>query len=135
MLHRIVAAVLIAHGLIHLLGFAVYWSLAEVEGLPYPDSFLNGRIDAPTWLVRLLGGAWLAVAVAVFIAAVGLLFGRAWWTPLLIVAVLASLALCALAWPEAQAGVVLDLVILLALAVRQIHPVRWSFHRPHAMSS
>jgi hypothetical protein len=33
---------LVLHGLIHLMGFAVYLQLAEIEGLPYKTSVLNG---------------------------------------------------------------------------------------------
>ncbi len=134
-LRRIAAGVLAAHGLIHLLGFTVYWKIAGIDGLPYPDRLLDDRLDAPTWLVRVLGLGWLAVALAIVAAALGWLFARAWWVPVLTVATLVSLGLGVLAWPGAQAGVAVNIVILLALALRRLHLVRWPLQRPHMMNS
>jgi hypothetical protein len=39
------AAVLVLHGLIHLMGTAVYMRLADVQGLSYKTTLLGGRLD------------------------------------------------------------------------------------------
>ena len=44
-LRVVLGAVLILHGLIHLLGFVVYLRLAEVEALSYSTILLSSKLD------------------------------------------------------------------------------------------
>lgn len=107
------------HGLVHLLGFTVYWKLAEFKGLAYPSSLLGGRLDASSGLVRGLGVLWLVADAGFLIGALGLALARPWWPSAILGVALLSLALCALGWPDARVGAYVDIVILAALAIRR----------------
>ncbi|HID51165.1 MAG TPA: hypothetical protein EYP41_03895, partial [Anaerolineae bacterium] len=111
------AAVIILHGLVHLLGFAAYWPLAELAELPYKTTLLNGRIPLGASGMRLYSVVWLATAVAFVTAAIGLLSKQSWWLPLLGTAVILSLLITALDWNQAWRGAVVSLLILIPLLV------------------
>lgn len=102
------ALVLALHGLIHLMGFVVPWGIATIDG--FPARAASGD------MARLLGVAWLVVAVGFVLAGVGLARGRGWGGPAAGLLALASIALCATLLPETGAGIVLDVVILGVLA-------------------
>ncbi|HEY4753596.1 MAG TPA: hypothetical protein VIH37_09935, partial [Candidatus Limnocylindrales bacterium] len=63
MLPFLAAAVLAVHGLIHLIGFVVPWGLAQVDGFTARTSVLAGAISVGDAGARLVGVAWLLVAV------------------------------------------------------------------------
>ena len=113
MVQRVVlGTVLILHGLIHLLGFIVYWRLAEVEGLAYGTRLLSGSLEveeAGAWIFGLL---WLVAAVGLVIAGVSVLLLRPWWRTLTTGVTLLSLMVTALGWPDAWFGVLINLAIL-----------------------
>lgn len=111
------AALLVLHGLVHLLGFVVPFGLAEVEGFPRSTTVLAGRLDLGEVAIRLAGVGWLFVAVAFVTAAVGLWLFLPWWWGLALGAVAVSAVLCALFLPTAWAGLAVDVVILAALFV------------------
>ena len=116
MLRIAAAAVVAAHGLIHLIGFVVPWGIAAVEGFPYRTAVLGGAVDLGDGGARLLGLAWLACAVGFVIAGIGIWRRAAWALPLTAGLALTSVAVCALGLPEAGAGIVVDLAILVAAA-------------------
>ncbi len=111
-----VAAVVVAmHGLIHLLGALTYLGLAKFDGLPYRTTLLDGRWHVGEAGARLFGVAWLIAATAFIVVGFGLLTGRAWWRRAALLASTFSAALCLLAWPDAVAGLVIDVAIMLAV--------------------
>jgi hypothetical protein len=98
----LVVAVVVLHGLLHLLGAA--------EGLGWADvSQLTTPVGAG------MGIAWLATAVLV--VATGLLLARsvAWWWLVGAVAVVASQAMIFTSWSDAGAGTVANLILLPAV--------------------
>ena len=105
-------AVLIIHGLIHLMGFVAYWPLAELAELPYKTTLLGGRWVVGAAGMRVYGVVWLLTAVGFVAAAVGLLTGQAWQLPLLGAAVILSLLVTSLDWSHAFRGTLISLVIL-----------------------
>ena len=105
-------ALVIIHGLIHLMGFVAYWPLGEVAELPYKTTLLGGRWTVGAIGMRLFSVFWLAAALGFVAAAFGLLAGKEWWLPLLSVTVILSLVICVLDWQNASRGAILDLVIL-----------------------
>jgi hypothetical protein len=113
--------VIAVHGLIHLIGVAVYLRLAAIEGLSYPTSLLDGALPAPPLLVRVLGVLWLAAALAFLGAAAALFFGAPSWRAIVLAASVVSFGLCALGWPDAEAGVFVN-VGLVAVVI-------WSWNR------
>lgn len=105
-------AVLVLHGLIHLMGTSVYMKLAPVEGFVYKTTLLGGRWDLGTGGISLFGALWLIPAIGFVVAAVGLWLGATWWQPVLLTVTLCSLVLTVLDWNIAFAGAVINLVIL-----------------------
>lgn len=111
----IASIVLILHGLIHLMGTAAYMNLAVLPQLPYKTTVLGGRWDLGASGTAVSGALWAVDAVGFIVAAVALLLGWNWWQPLLIVVTLCSLALTALDWGVAFAGVIINIAILALL--------------------
>lgn len=115
---RLVAAgALTLHGLVHLLGFVVPWRLADLgtQGFGYKTTVLAGRLELGVLGARLLGLAWLGVAVAFVLAAVAVARHRRNAHLLVGACAVASLGLCLLDWPLAHAGGVIDIVIIVVL--------------------
>jgi len=108
----IVALILIVHGLIHLMGFAVYVRHAHIEGLPYKTTLLHGRWDLGAGGIRVFGVLWLLPAIGFVAVALALLAGWEWWTTVVAGAAILSLALTALDWSSAFMGAVINIAIL-----------------------
>ena len=104
-------ALLAAHGLIHLMGVAIFWHLAEPGGLRYGDvSPLPGSMAG-----LLVGAVWLACA-ALFVLAAGLLVAhRARWRAAALAAVVLSVPVLGPLASMAPLGLALDGVILLVV--------------------
>lgn len=95
---------LLVHGLIHLLGFAKGFGLAEVEALRLPIS----RAQGVGWLIAALllvagAGLWLAAP-------------RVWWIAAL-PAIVVSQVLIVGAWSDARFGTVANVLIALPLTI------------------
>ncbi|MEO6445496.1 MAG: DUF6544 family protein [Gemmatimonadaceae bacterium] len=102
---RIALAVLLGlHGLIHLLGPAKAFGWAGVSQLQTPISPGNGLL-------------WLATAVVLIAAAVGLALHAPWWGYLALAGVLLSQGLIGMAWADAKIGTVANVIIAIPLLV------------------
>lgn len=108
----IASIVLVLHGLIHLLGTAVYTQLTTIEGMAYKTTLLGGRWDLGDAGMRIFGALWVVAAIGFVVAAVAVLAGWGWWQPALVSVTLFSLVLTALDWSNAFAGVIIDVAIL-----------------------
>jgi hypothetical protein len=108
----VAAIVLIVHGLIHLMGTAVYARHAEIKGLGYKTTLLSGHWDLGQAGISAYGWLWVLPAVGFVVAAAALLAGRAWWNPVLVAVTLVSLVLTVLDWSNAFRGAVVDVAIL-----------------------
>ena len=109
----IAAAVLLAaHGLVHLKGVSLLWKLGEPGRLRYADA-----VPAPgTGAAYLVGGLWLVAAVLFVTAAVLLATGRAWRLAAL-AGVAVSAPVIGLAPGQAVAGLTVDGLVLVLVAV------------------
>src|SRR5688572_12660518 len=113
----VAALVLLGHGLIHLMGTAVYARHVQLAGLPYKTTLLGGRWDVGETGITVFGALWLLPAAGFVIAAIVLLITGALLTPLLVASSVISLALISLDWSSALAGGVVDLAIIAGLIV------------------
>jgi hypothetical protein len=106
------AAIVAAHGLIHLIGFVVPWGIATVEGFAYRTTALGNAIALGDGGARAVGILWLACSVGFVVAGLGI-WRRTDWAVLLTagLAVL-SILLCVLGLPETVAGIVVNAAIL-----------------------
>jgi hypothetical protein len=106
------AAFLVVHGLIHLMGTAVYLKLARIEGLPYKTTLLGGRWDLRENGMRVFGALWVLPAVGFVLAAFALWAGWPAWRLVLVSVAAFSLVLTLLDWASAYAGAVVNIAIL-----------------------
>jgi hypothetical protein len=106
------AVVLAGHGLIHVMGAAVYLKLATIEGLAYRTTVLNGHVDLGERGMAIFGALWLLPTAGFVVAAIALAQDSIWWKPLLLTTTLGSVVLTGLAWNTAFAGVIVNTLIL-----------------------
>jgi len=104
------------HGAIHLLGFLAWSRLASIPQL-------SGRLLVPLSAVgeHVFAAGWL-VALSLFLAAAALRVARqdVWWA-LALAGVLLSQGLILIAWPDAKAGTVANVIILLSVIGAAAH--------------
>jgi hypothetical protein len=107
------ALVLAGHGLVHLMGVALLWKLGEPGPLRYSDA-----APAPgSTAGYLVGGLWLAATVLFVLAAALLVARRAEWRLAALAGVIISVPVIGLAPGKAVAGLVVDGLVLLLIAV------------------
>jgi hypothetical protein len=100
----LLAALLVLHGLIHLLGTAKAFGLAELEALKLPITPSQGAV----WTAAAL--LFLATAAAVF------LWPRGWWW-LAAAAIAVSMVAIVPSWADARAGALANALIAVAATV------------------
>jgi len=72
----LLAGLLIAHGIAHVVGFVVPWKLLTSKEVPYRTTVLAGSVDLGDMGARLLRLMWLGVAVGLAIAGAGRWYER-----------------------------------------------------------
>jgi hypothetical protein len=112
-----IATVLFVHGVAHIVGLVVFWRLTELEEMPYKTTVLAGKIDVGDVGIRIVGLLWLATALAYFACALAVIPPLWWWLPATIGVTVFSLVLCITGWPDAQFGLVVNLLIFVLLAL------------------
>jgi len=111
------AVVLVAHGLVHLLGTAVYLELVDVADFPYKTTLLGGVVDVGAAGMAVFGVLWAVAAVGFVASAGALVTDRDQWRPVLTGVALFSLLLTGLDYTVAYTGVVVNLGILAAVVL------------------
>jgi len=110
---RIIAAVILFfHGLIHLMGTAVYMKLGSLDNFPYKTTILNGRIDLGESGIYIFGILWALAAIGFIVSAVGLFTKWKWNQSLLVGVSSFSLVLTGLDWEIASTGAIVNIAIL-----------------------
>ncbi len=113
MLRNIFPFLLLLHGLIHLLGFAKAFKLAEVPQL-------GGQFSRPAGL------AWLAAAVLFVLAVALFILEKDWWWMPAAAAVALSQILIFTRWHDARFGTIINVIALAGAAVAF---GRWNFNQ------
>jgi hypothetical protein len=116
----VLAFFLLAHGVAHLVGFVSSWKLATLAELPYKTTVFSGRVDVGDAGIRVMGLLWLLAALAFLVASIAVATEAGWAVRFTLAAVIASLMLCLVGWPDARVGVAVNvgLVLLLAIGAR-----------------
>jgi hypothetical protein len=110
----ILTALLVVHGLIHILGFVKAFGLVQT-------SQLQAAISRP------IGILWLIVALLLVVSgAMVLLAGQWWWVPAAL-GVLLSQILIFTTWNDAKAGTIANVILLLPIIVAALDAAPWSF--------
>jgi hypothetical protein len=99
MLRYLLLALILIHGLIHLLGFVKAFQWAEISELTQP-------------VTRGQGVFWLLATLLFLAAAGGWLLGFGGWSVLALAGVLCSQILIVTAWPDAKYGTIANVIIL-----------------------
>ena len=100
-LRLLLVAIILVHGLIHLMGAAKGFGWADVTALKQPIS-------------RSMGALWL-VAALLILAAGGLLAVQAqWWWAVAVVAAVVSQAVIVTSWNDAKAGTLANMILFAA---------------------
>lgn len=111
-----IIALLVVHGLIHTMGFAGAWGLAEFKGASQtPTNFISAQPG--DLIVRVLGGVWLVSLSAFLVAAVLLGADNSTWRLVAAAAALTSMVPVALWWQNAPMGAVANALVLVAVVV------------------
>ena len=113
----LLAGVLAAHGIAHLVGFAVSWRLIQSGEVPYHTKIFAGHLDLGADGIRALGLLWVAAAVVFLAAAISWALDGRSSLLLIAVAVAVSTLLCVAEWPYAGIGLVLNAMILALVVV------------------
>jgi hypothetical protein len=111
------ASVLLAHGVAHLVGFVSSWQLGTLAELPDKTTILAGRVDVGDAGVRMMGVLWLLAALVFLVAAFAVATEAGWAVRFTLAAVLVSLVLCVVGWPDARIGVAVNLGLVLLLVI------------------
>lgn len=108
------AAVIIAgHGLVHLMGVALLWKLGQPGALRYADAVPTAGSTA----AYVVGALWLVAAILFVAAAVLLALGRPAWRLTALAALVISAPVIGLAPAQTVAGLVVDGLVLVLVAV------------------
>ena len=78
---------------------------------------LRAQALAASTTVRVMGVAWLAMALTFVVVAAGVLLQAAWLAPAALAAVSASTMLCVLGWPDTRFGFAANIAVFLLLVV------------------
>jgi hypothetical protein len=112
--------IMLIHGLIHLMGFAKEWKIAEVKELTGKTLIPLGGI-----LSKAAGILWL-IASILFVASAGsFLLRKEWWWMIGLTAVIISQLLIILYWHDAKWGTIANILILFAVIVSY---GKWNFN-------
>ena len=119
----VLAFVIAAHGIAHLVGFISSWRLATLAELPYKTTIFSGRLDVGDAGIRVIGVLWLLAALAFLIGPIAVTTEASWAGRFLFAAVIASTLLCVAGWPDARIGLAVNLGLALVLAIgARLHP-------------
>ncbi|MDX1614486.1 MAG: hypothetical protein R3300_09260 [Candidatus Promineifilaceae bacterium] len=111
-----IAAVAVAHGIVHLLGFIAYWPLATLRELPYKTELLGGRWQLSPLAMRLYSVLWLLAAVGFILSGAGLVLRQPWWPNAMLTTSVLSLIVGLLDLEQAWIGVLID-ILAVAFAI------------------
>lgn len=112
-LNILAAAILLAHGLAHVVGFVGPWRLSP--RVPYKTTVLAGRMELGNLGTKIVGLVWLLLTIDFALVAWGAYAGAAWWPLAAVATALISLVLCLLTWSETKVGAFVDIGIVVVI--------------------
>lgn len=111
-LRVILGIIILAHGLIHLIGVAAYWQLVEFDDISASSEVIGGRLDVGNLGMQVLGILWLLATIGFAASAYGYVVKTDWWQPVLLSVTVVSLVVCILGWKDTIFGTATNLIIL-----------------------
>ena len=118
MLHFIVIAAFILHGLAHVSGFMASWT-RNSSGFSDRPWVLSTGVTLHSGVGHIFGLLWLVAAICSVGAGIGLALAQPWWPVLAVTQAVVSLIVIVPWWntvvPGAKVGAVFDVIVLVAL--------------------
>jgi hypothetical protein len=118
MLHFIVIAAFILHGLAHLSGFMAAWT-RNSSGFSDRPMMLSTGVTLHSGVGHVFGLLWLVAAICSVGAGIGLAAQQPWWLILAVAQAIVSLIVIVPWWNTvvagAKVGAVFDVIVLIAL--------------------
>jgi hypothetical protein len=118
MLHFIVIAAFVVHGLAHLSGFMASWT-KNTAGFAERPWVLSTGVTLHSGVGHIFGLLWLVAAICSVAAGIGLAAQQLWWPILAIAQAIVSLIVIVPWWntvvPGAKVGAVFDVIVLVVL--------------------
>ncbi len=118
MLHFIVIAAFVLHGLAHLSGFMASWTKSSA-GFANKPWVLSTGVTLHSGVGHIFGLLWLVAAICSVSAGIGLAAQQSWWPMLAVVQAIVSLIVIVPWWKTvvagAKVGAVFDVIVLIAL--------------------
>ena len=115
MVRRIFIAVVVVHGLIHLLGFAKAFGLAELPQLTQAIS-------------RAMGVVWLGAALLMLATALAVVVAPRWWWAIGAGALLVSQLVIVGSWSDARFGTIANALVLVGVVAGFLARGPFSLH-------
>ena len=113
----LVGILLTGHALIHLMGPADIWGLADLEQLSGEPSVAVAGIAT-----EVLAILWLLPLILLLAAGAAALTRRTWWRPMALVGAVTSQLAIILWWDDASAGTIANVLVLGAVVLApQLH--------------
>ncbi len=118
MLHFIVIAAFVLHGLAHLSGFMASWTKSSA-GFSNKPWVLSTGVTLHSGVGHIFGLLWLVAAIGSVGAGIGLATQQAWWPMLAVAQAIVSLIVIVPWWNTvvagAKVGAVFDVIVMIAL--------------------
>lgn len=111
------AALLIVHGVIHIIAPMVLWGLAEFEDIDGEPTVAMSTTSADV-----LGAVWIVVLAAFVAAGMAVLARQGWWVPVALVSAVVSQLLIVLWWEGAWRGTIANVLIVAAVCLKLRRP-------------
>ncbi|RYF66556.1 MAG: hypothetical protein EOO39_22810 [Cytophagaceae bacterium] len=112
MVRYLFSALLLIHGLIHGIGFFNQQRLATIPTLS--GTWLGKGSES---VATTMGTCWLLVGLGFLITLAGYILQRNWWLRLALLCAVFSQVLIIIYWPDAQAGTLANLIILIEVGL------------------
>lgn len=103
-------AMIILHGLIHLMGGVHVLGIAKIEELSQPTI-----ISMDGWVKTFYGVLWFLAVLVFLVAGFGLFTNQSWWKSVALSAVVLSQILIIPWWPAAKIGTIPNILVIIAL--------------------
>ncbi len=104
MIREIIIGTLIIHGIMHLLGFAKGFNIAEL------DQFSES-------ISKQYGVVWFVACILLITSALGLLIDQTWWVYMTIISVLVSQSLIVRFWLDTKFGTTINFILVIAILI------------------
>jgi NADH:ubiquinone oxidoreductase subunit K len=112
MMRILFTAIIIFHGLIHLIGFASQWHIkgfnkfTGITTFPVSEKFS-----------KILGIVWLLAALLFILSSIGFFANKNWWLMAGLISVIISQILIIIYWKDAWGGTIGNLIILIVIII------------------